>query len=268
MYRKLTDEAVEQGVKAFHFTGNGEPLLVRELEEMIIYARQKGVMEIRVHTNATLLNERRAKTLLEAGLHHLAISFDSPNKETYLKLRIGANFEKTIDNIKRFVELRDKLGYQFPHVRVQMIVQKENVHERKQFDEMFGKFVDSTSQVNYINYNGGPNSEVYNIDQNKINGTTQDVRQKRLNTNFKCSYLWQRLIIEPDGNVYPCFYNDKLLLGNVKEQTLKQIWDGPKMQFLRTKHSSGRFCEVEECAKCGRQYETVEEEKNYEKGSL
>ena len=129
------------GEKALHFTANGEPLLHKGLEEMVKYANEKGIQEVIVHTNATPITKKRALSLLDAGIHRLAISFDSPNKETYEKLRVGAKFEDTLKKIKQFVKLRDEQGKLLPTVRVQMVDQAENQHEREEFDQLLEKLL-------------------------------------------------------------------------------------------------------------------------------
>ena len=257
LYKKIVDEGIKEGVKALHFTANGEPLLHKGLEEMIKYANEKGILEVIIHTNAVGLSEKRSKSLLDAGVHRLAISFDSPEKESYEKLRVGANFEKTLRNIKRFVEIRNKQNKQLPTVRVQMVDQGDNIHLREKFDEMFGSIADSVSHVPYIDYNGGPSSYV---DEKTIDGSNMSIGKKKLKENFSCSYLWQRRIIEWDGVVYPCFYGFDMKMGSLKENTIKEIWHGKKMTELRQLHSTGNYNKCGDCNKCGRQFETIEDD--------
>ena len=259
LFKKIIDEASEGGVRAVHFTGNGEPLLHEGLEEMLRYCHEKRILEILMHTNATLLNQKRAMSLLQAGVHDLVISFDSPVKETYEKLRVGANFETTLNNIRNFVRLRDEGEFQYPRVRLQMVDQKANMEERERFEALFLPLADSVSHASFVNFNGGPQSDEYQLPTENIDGKKMDFDHRRLNEDFKCKYLWQRMIIEVEGEVYPCFYNDKLLLGNVATQSLKEIWTGPKMEELRAKHSAGKFDDIPECAGCGRQYEVCDD---------
>ena len=170
--------------------------------------------------NACGLSEKRSRSLLAAGVTRLAISFDSPVKETYEKIRIGANFDKTLANIRRFVALRDELGYELPTVRVQMVKQEMNVGQVEMFDELFSEFVDSTSHVDYVNYNGGPNAYV---DQDVIDGDNMSHTLRVLNPDFICKYLWQRLIIQWDGKCYPCFYGFDLVVGDLNDQSLDRF---------------------------------------------
>ena len=80
----------------------GEPFIIDiyyEIWDKIITINPNA--RISVQTNATVLNDR-VKNLLNKGKFHLNISLDSINKETYEKIRINANFEKVMENIKYF----------------------------------------------------------------------------------------------------------------------------------------------------------------------
>jgi radical SAM protein with 4Fe4S-binding SPASM domain len=258
LYRRIVDEGVKEGMKAIQFTANGEPLLHRGLEEMVRYANEKGVLDLIIHTNAVGLSEKRSRALLKAGFHKLAISFDSPVKETYEKLRKGANFEKTLDNIRNFVRLRDELGYEFPTVRVQMVDQVDNKDERAQFDELFMNIADTVSHVYYIPYNGGPGSYL----PERAGEDSIEIGQRKLKPDFSCSYLWQRLIIEWDGSVYPCFFGFDMKIGDLNKQSISEIWHGEQMRELRELHACGAYNKNKTCANCGRQYETQETDAN------
>ena len=72
----------------------GEPLLCKELEYMIDYAKGKGVEKTLFNTNASLLTEQRAHTLAMAGLDEIRISFDGESPEENNAIRTGSNFEK------------------------------------------------------------------------------------------------------------------------------------------------------------------------------
>jgi MoaA/NifB/PqqE/SkfB family radical SAM enzyme len=46
----------------------------------------------------------------------------------------------------------------------------------------------------------------------------------------QCNSLWQKLRILPDGTVTPCLH---VVVGNVMEQTIEEIWNGEKMARFR-----------------------------------
>ena len=64
------------------------------------------------------------KKILEAGLTRLRFSLDAATKETFEKIRIGADYESVMKNIERFVELRNKGGYKLPVIGVNFVKMK------------------------------------------------------------------------------------------------------------------------------------------------
>jgi radical SAM protein with 4Fe4S-binding SPASM domain len=83
----------------------GEPLLVRELPEMIAAATERRVRTM-ITTNGTLLDEERSRRLLDAGLGRLTLSVDG-DPETHRRIR-GIELEPLRRNLLRFRRMRDE----------------------------------------------------------------------------------------------------------------------------------------------------------------
>lgn len=64
-----------------------------------------------------------------------------------------------------------------------------------------------------------------------------------------CSMASHYLKVHPDGNVHPCCRApDELLMGNVKQESIEQIWNGPKYQEFRRRMFAGDY--PESCRNC------------------
>ena len=63
----------------------GEPLLNPNLPEIIDYAKKKGVLETIINTNATKLDSKMSKKLIESGLDLMIFSFDGGTKKAMKK---------------------------------------------------------------------------------------------------------------------------------------------------------------------------------------
>jgi radical SAM protein with 4Fe4S-binding SPASM domain len=64
-----------------------------------------------------------------------------------------------------------------------------------------------------------------------------------------CLFPWTFLIIGWWGDVLPCgWFNGEEPMGNIRQQSFEEIWNGPRYQKLRAEHQSGnlRHC----CANC------------------
>ena len=87
---KLIKEAGEIGIPSIKFNWRGEPLLFPKLPYLIDLAKKNGVLETMINTNATQLNEKKSKELIESGLDVMIYSFDGGTKETYEKDAVGS----------------------------------------------------------------------------------------------------------------------------------------------------------------------------------
>ncbi|MBI4556225.1 MAG: radical SAM protein [Candidatus Hydrogenedentes bacterium] len=70
--------------------------------------------------------------------------------------------------------------------------------------------------------------------------------------DFECRSIWTNLYVGSKGGVYPCFIYK---VGNVREQSLKEIWNSPKLRDFRRRRREGGFavcrgcCELEHSGK-------------------
>lgn len=243
LYKRLIDEAAALGLCSLKFNYLGEPLMNPHLVEMITYAKKRGVVDVMFNTNATLLTERISKKLIASGLDKLFFSFDSPNREHYNEIRINAEYDKTLRNIKRFMKLRDEMGSVKPFTRVSMVRMQENEHEWLEFKALFEPIVDAVAYVDYIEHaNQSSEGRVLH----------QITPPKAPNKKFCCPQLWQRMFVHPDGVVSVCCVDSarELTVGNIQGRTIQEIWNGPGYQKLRELHATGRIDEIPACANC------------------
>lgn len=91
--------AVELGIESVRFTG-GEPLLRRELPEMIELAKRKhAIDDVALTTNASLL-ARRLPDLLDAGLDRINVSLDAADAEAFREATGGGTIQQVWDGIR------------------------------------------------------------------------------------------------------------------------------------------------------------------------
>ena len=110
LYKKCIDDIAkfENKLKALLFVGMGEPLLHKDIVEMVRYAKEKDIADsIEIVTNGALLNNSLSKMLIEAGLDRLRISIQGVSKEKYKKTsNVDIDFEEFVQNINYFYENR------------------------------------------------------------------------------------------------------------------------------------------------------------------
>ena len=245
LFKKIIDEGSKEGLYSIKLSYLGEPLMCKELPKMIRYAKDKGIVDVMFNTNGALLTEDISKKLINAGLDKIFISFDSPFKEKYEKIRVGAKFEKVLGNIKTIVKLRNKRKSLSPIVRVSMTVMKENKDEVLDYIKLFGKVVDLIGFGDYVN-----------PQQKDLKSKERTITKFRKHKNFICSQLYQRLFIHYDGKIGLCCtdYDAELNLGNAWNTNIKDVWLGNKIQKIRKLHERGEWYKVKLCRKCDLPY--------------
>jgi MoaA/NifB/PqqE/SkfB family radical SAM enzyme len=108
--------------------GIGEPLLNRDLAQMIAHLKARDVYVV-FNTNAALLTRRRQIELINSGLDELRVSIDGSTPETYLKVRGIAAFGRVIDNVGEMIRTRHELESRTPRVSFWMTGLRENLSE-------------------------------------------------------------------------------------------------------------------------------------------
>ena len=232
LFKKIIDEAHDSGTQAITLTCRGEPTLPPQIGEMLEYCSCKFI-ELKMNTNATRLNEKLIHQILKSGMTELVFSVDSHYKEEFESLRVGANFELVVSNVKKFKEIRDR---DYPNSAC--ITRASGVQVGKQDPEKFKKFwqpfVDHVVMVNML-YRW----DIYN-------------NTKNLSSKGFCHYLCRSLSIYFDGSVIPCDadYEGRLSLGSIKDNSIREIWNGEKYDNLINAHKDGRRDKHVPCDRC------------------
>lgn len=200
---------------------DGEPLMNKRVFDMIDIAKEKG-LRLYTSTNATALDEKRAHSLINSGLDVLNISIDGTTKDVYEKYRVGANFEKVMENVERFLEIK---GNKKPLVIIQLIEMPDNQHQAREFIERWGKYRKQgvipviKKMIDWFN-------EIPDIIDNY---------------NW-CDRPYFGLVVHSSGDISPCVhdFDGKYLVGNVHDSEIYKVWNNETMAELRASISRGR----------------------------
>jgi radical SAM protein with 4Fe4S-binding SPASM domain len=233
----LIDEAVALGVRGLKLNYINEPMLRKDLEQCIAYAKSAGILNVYMVTNGTLLNAKRRTSMLDSGITKVFISVDAATSETYSRQRLSGKFDLVVKNILDFVEERDRRGLIYPLVRVSFLRNALNIHEEEAFREFWQGKVDMLA---FQKMNDLPDLD---------SGLTLDdpVAESR-----GCTFPFKQLVVDYEGDILPCckMGGKKLLLGNIDSMTLKEAWSSDKMKDLQLMHKDNRWHENPVCDRC------------------
>lgn len=211
------------GAMAVHFSG-GEPLLRKDLFELIRYARDLGLLT-RINSNGLLLDEENTGQLKAAGLTECGVSLDSADPETHDRLRgVPGLHEKVLQGIRNLA--RQKIP-----IRIMSLALKEKVPDGVAETIALGRSLGASFMYVLIPIASGGWDAAYNRVLNSRERAQiralQDLKMAHLEmpterTNC-CAYRKSILYVSANGNVTPCAFVP-YVLGNLKEHTLAEIW--------------------------------------------
>jgi len=235
LYKKIIRDC-KDSVEFVWPYGIGEPMLHPNIFEMIRLTRDAGI-RTGMSTNATMLDDKRADMLLDCGLDYAIFAFDGASKQTYEMYRTGATFEKTRQNILNFLDKKQRKNSPI-YVVLQMVLLKENKDEIDAYRKLW-----SIPGVDEIRFK----RDEIQIDGSKIEGV--EFKEHRRNP---CHLLWRGpLYVRYDGMAYPCCYMWKEPpLGDLKTQSIMEVWNSERMVNLRKAHLSGDVSEYPACQTC------------------
>lgn len=238
LFRRIIDEGAEYGLPSIIPHWLGESFLHPQLIEMIQYAKAKRIMDVRINTNCTLLDEKTIENIFNSGLDTIVCSIDAAEADTYNRIKVGSDFDLIHGNVSSLAGLRNSRGLPKPRIIVQMIDMKRNHEELTAFIDYWRVRADIVRVATYQSPDGRPN------DRNRVRNAPESI--------FPCPQLWQRLTIAWDGTVYSCLGDNACRdpLGNVREISLYDIWHSEKMSRLRELHSRYEADDIDKCLHC------------------
>lgn len=240
LYKKIVDDAAQIGVSAIKLMWRGEALLHPDIVKMVQYAKQKNILEVMMNTNAVCLNAGLAKGLIDAGLDKIIFSVDSINKNEYERIRVGAEFESVIENIKRFCKINEESGHPVL-TRVQRVKMENTDEEQVRYENYFEGIVDVVAYNECVLY--GKELQAFKSNFKEY-------------PKFKCPQLWQRLIIAWSGKCYMCCDDGKeeYEVGDINKESIHEIWAGERLERARSLHEKGKWYMLERCNNCAYPY--------------
>ena len=212
-YKRICKEGRKYGLKAVNLGFSGECLLNNDIYNMINIAKEYGVLDIRLITNGTLVTEKIADTLLGTPLTLLSYSIDAGNPETYINLKGKNYFDKLLDIVKYTYRRKTERKKDFPLIRVSYYPSPETMGDEEAFVNKFKEHVD------FIDF-----QEFKDI---------KKIKKHEMKTD--CVMPFRRLAVFANGDVAPCcsFFSKKLIVGNVKNMSIKEIWDSENIKDVR-----------------------------------
>ena len=231
--RVLNETAETAWTMQFYF--QGEPLLHKDLPQMISDAHEKGLYTI-VSTNAQAMTPELAKALIQAGLSKIIVSMDGLTQQSYEAYRVGGDIEKCKAALQYLRDAKKACEGQ-TLIELQCLRLRTNEHEWEALKGQYkllgaDRLVLKTVQL--YDYAHGhplmPTNERYSRYRKGADGLYH-----RKHRGIGCRRIWSGVVVTTDGEVLPCCYDKSraYAYGNIKEKSLKELFTSEKAMTFR-----------------------------------
>ena len=265
--------------------GVGEPMLVKNLPRMVAYLKARGTYVL-FNTNGTVLTRAKGKELNDAGLDELRVSLDAADRGTFEQVRGKDMFARICRNVRAFTAMQQELGATTPRVSLWLTGLRETIGQLKAFvtlarDLGVGEvylqrlvfFPDGQGlarpESSLFEHTDGEEAEAIReaealaaalgVAFNASGATEPETSLKRRSGDQPwslCRRPWTLMYFTAHGRALPCCIApfslrgyDSFTLGDATQQSLREIWNGPKYRAFRAALMSDQ--PLPSCASCG-----------------
>jgi len=241
IYRNIIDDlkGFPNPVKTIRLYGFGEPLFNRHFCDMVKYAKDSDkVLNVDTTTNGSLLNSKCIKNIIESGIDRINISIEAMSDEGYKAITgKSVNFKSIISSIaelyaaKKHTTIFVKINgdYLSPEEQIKFKATFKPISDGCDIEHTMGCWRDTTVNAN----------------------NTVGIYGQPLQNVQVCPYVFYSFQIHADGDVSACFldWNKKLIIGNVRETSLIELWN-IHMQVLQLAMLHKQRNKIKACRNC------------------
>lgn len=209
--------------KVIQLHGYGDPLLDKNMAEYIQILTDAGFPTY-FSCNPANIDLERTYMMMSAGLSYVKYSIESVNDEEYKKIRgKAANFTESYKDILRVLDYKHKNNLKTTIVITMLNLNRSN--QKEEFEQLIHAFEGTDTYV----YLKSEDCQWYRRD---YHGT------QSIHWSEPCKHPWMTMTIKSNGAAAMCMedFNNDIEFGNVREQSLKEIWDGEIYRDFRWKH--------------------------------
>lgn len=242
VFESIVSQLVGRGVERTSLFLMNEPLLDRRLaDRTALVKRLVPDTATVVYTNGSLLDERTALGLAEAGLDEINVSINGFDPVTYTKWMPGIDFATVIANVHRLGALRasGKLGA----MRVRLaVLDLPGAREGSAAVTAATGFEVSLRPT--TNRAGSVDPAALGVHHE------YDERPIACQRPFVKAYV----LYNGDLVLCNCDWRRTTIFGNVKERSLESLWHDARLDAIRAAHARRSFAPDSLCSKCDYPY--------------
>ncbi|MFC1986969.1 radical SAM/SPASM domain-containing protein [Chloroflexota bacterium] len=202
--------------------GYGDPLLDKHMAERCRILAEKHIPSY-FSCNPANINIKRTRAMFENGLDYIKYSIESVDDIRHKEIRGQAsNFTDSYHRIMQLIEMKEKHNY-----KTTIVITMLNLKSWQQ--EEFQKLTEAFKGRDVYIYLKSQDQQWY---QDRNEGT------KSIHWQEFCQFPWTSMTIKSNGEAAMCVedFNNEIILGNVRTESLYDIWNGEKYRKFREDH--------------------------------
>jgi MoaA/NifB/PqqE/SkfB family radical SAM enzyme len=267
--------------------GLGEPLLNKDLPRMVRYLKERGTYVL-FNSNGIALTEKMGQALIDAGLDEYRLSMDGASREMYARVRGVDAFDKIWRNVRAFIHLQKVQNASKPAVSLWFTAMRENLPELPALIDLATEAgIKEVYLQRLVYFEAGLAHSKQSLFRRASSGELELVRHceqlcKERGIKFSaagsatpleslirdfgerpwsgCRRPYTLTYITSSGNVLSCCfapfghrsakeYREERVLGNIFQESIAEIWNGPRYRAFRRAFESD--LPARHCSQCG-----------------
>jgi len=204
-----------------------------------------------VSTNGHYLSEENSEKIAISGLKKLIISLDGIDQKTYSAYRVNGKVDTVIDGIKNICQAKKRHNSSLK-IEIQFLVNRLNEHQIPMIRQLAKNANASLKLKSMQVIDDAERRSWMPLNERFRRYKIQDGEYVIKNPlPDRCARLWFNPVITWDGKVIPCCFdkNAEYVMGDINNDSFREIWEGPKYRIFRKRILSGRHM-IEMCRTC------------------
>ena len=236
LWGKILKELAQSGSHHTLIThGAGEPLLYPRLFELLAAAKALPNLTVGFMTNVMLLTPDVSREIMRLGVDWLAFSVDGVEPESHARYRRGSDLEVIEKHLSYLIHLKKKQGKNIPVLSFNMVCLPEIADQEEQY---VARWLPHAVHVMISKY--------------RPVGSKRLTAAKLPSSRFPCPNIFRQMVVGWNGEVALCCedIHAEVKLGDLKTQTLDEVWNGERLREIREIHKLGLYEQIPFCKDC------------------
>jgi MoaA/NifB/PqqE/SkfB family radical SAM enzyme len=209
--------------KVLQLHGYGDPLLDKNMVEYVKILSERNIPSY-FSCNPSNIDMEKTIQTFENGLDYIKYSIESVDDEKHKNIRGEAsNFSDSYNKIMHLLSVKERKGYKT--IIIITMLNLNRTDQMEDFERLKEKF---KGQDVYI-YIKSEDQQWY---RQEYHGT------ESIHWSEFCKHPWMSMTIKSNGEATMCMedFNNEIVLGDVRKNTLFEIWNGEAYGKFREDH--------------------------------